>query len=149
MAPKNPLFKITDAAQGVATLPLKATAKVAGRAAGVVTGGVRVAASLIDSTAERAKSMVGTEDQKGESSRSSTSGSFSAPSPSPSGVAGTGFGDCATGCPAGVGGGTGRGGGGEGDVAGAADDAHPVQGGACHRADKDPEAQEGRIHQHG
>ena len=64
MAPKNPLAKITDAAQGAATLPLRATEKVADRAVGIVSSGVRVAANLISSTAERARSVVGTEDQK-------------------------------------------------------------------------------------
>lgn len=64
MAPKNPFAKITDAAQGAASLPLKATEKVADRAMGAVAGGARVAASLIYSTAERAKSMVGIENEK-------------------------------------------------------------------------------------
>jgi hypothetical protein len=64
MASRNPLAKITHAAQGAANLPLKATEKVADRAVGVVAGGMRIAASLVSSTAGRAKSLVGTEDQK-------------------------------------------------------------------------------------
>lgn len=64
MASRNPLTRITHAAQGAAALPLKATEKVAEQAVGVVASGVRVASSLIYSTAERAKSMAGIEDEK-------------------------------------------------------------------------------------
>jgi len=64
MAPRNPVAKITGTAQGAATLPLRATEKVAGRVMGIVASGVRVAASIISSTAERARSTAGTEDQK-------------------------------------------------------------------------------------
>jgi hypothetical protein len=107
MAPKNPLAKITDAAQGAATLPLKTTEKVAERAVGVVAGGVRAASSVIISTAQRAKSIVGIEDEKdaptptatavdakakpsgsstpsrSSSSTSSSSRSFASPAPGP------------------------------------------------------------------
>ena len=64
MAARNPLARITHAAQGAATLPLKATEKVAEQAVGVVAGGVRAASSLISSTAERARSMVSIEEAK-------------------------------------------------------------------------------------
>lgn len=89
MAARNPLAKVTDAAHGALSLPLKATEK----AVGVAAGGIRVAASLVYSTAERAKSLVGIEDERdapaptdapvdvGARSNSSASAGSAAPGP--------------------------------------------------------------------
>lgn len=59
MGSKNPLARIADAAQGAASLPLKVTEKVAGTAVGVVAGGARAVAGLINPRTSRPESSVG------------------------------------------------------------------------------------------